>query len=74
MKTSFLDYYKLILDKVSFDRQLFRKEYHKAVKRLQKVERIQLHVWLKARGLYYHLSEGEKLEGARSTEANRARA
>jgi hypothetical protein len=31
MRTTFLDYYKIILDKVSFDHRLFTKEYQKAV-------------------------------------------
>jgi hypothetical protein len=30
MKTSFLDYYKMILEKVSFDKKLMNKEYKKA--------------------------------------------
>jgi hypothetical protein len=34
MKTTYLDYYKIILDKVSFDSNLFSKEYHKALRTL----------------------------------------
>jgi hypothetical protein len=50
MRTSFLDYYKLILDKVSFDQELFRKEYHKARKGLMDHERDELNQWLLDRG------------------------
>jgi hypothetical protein len=54
MKTSFLDYYKLILEKVSFDRQLLSKEYRKALKALHAHEAQQLDNWLKNKGLYPH--------------------
>lgn len=50
MRTSFLDYYKLILDKVSFDQDLFRKEYEKAKKGLLDHERDELNQWLLDRG------------------------
>ena len=59
MKNSFLEYYKLVLDKVSFDSNLFRKEYHKAVKGLSEVEKNELQHWLRARDLYQHLSKPE---------------
>jgi hypothetical protein len=48
MKTTFLDYYKMVLDKVSFDRHLFVKEYHKAVDRLSANEVADLNAWLKS--------------------------
>jgi hypothetical protein len=54
MKTTYLDYYKTILDKVSFDRQLFRKEYRKALSRLQEPEQGTLNQWLRAKGLLKH--------------------
>ena len=49
--TSFLDYYKIILDKVSFDPVLFRKEYQKAKRCLCNDEIHDLNGWLKSRGL-----------------------
>lgn len=52
MKTSFLDYYKLILEKVSFDRRLLAKEYRKAMNVLRSHEAQQLDSWLKNKGLY----------------------
>lgn len=52
MQTSFLDYYKMILEKVSFDQQLLSKEYRKARHVLRAHEAKQLDYWLKAKGLY----------------------
>lgn len=57
MKTSFLDYYKIILDKVSFDRALFTKEYKKAISKIKKSEISDLNNWLKAKGFQPILSE-----------------
>ena len=51
MKTSFLDYYKLILDKVSFDQHLLTKEYKKARKNLSDWEVKHLDHWLQQHGL-----------------------
>ena len=51
MKMSFLDYYKLILEKVSFDPQLFKKEFKKAISSIEQHERDQLLEWMKNRGL-----------------------
>lgn len=42
-----LDYYKLILGKVSFDPSLFRKELRKAFKSLVEEDKAQLRDWLK---------------------------
>lgn len=50
MKRSFLDYYKLILDKVSFDQQLFRKELAKALKTIEHHEVDDLLQWLNEKG------------------------
>ncbi len=47
MKTSFLDYYKVILQKVSFDRKLFKKEYRKAIETLQESEAGILKRWIR---------------------------
>ena len=51
VESSLLDYYKLILDKVSFDHQLLAKEYRKAIRTLQEQERQHLDQWLAASGL-----------------------
>ncbi len=51
MKKSFLDYYKYILEKVSFDPQLFVKEYKKAACTIDENERQQLIKWMKEKGL-----------------------
>ena len=50
MRTSFLDYYKMVLDKVSFEEELFRKEYQKAMKGLVDYERDELDQWVRDRG------------------------
>ena len=42
-----LKYCKIILEKVSFDEFLFKKEYYKAIKYLNSNERIELRVWLR---------------------------
>jgi len=47
MKLSMLDYSKLILKKVSFDKRLFWKEYRKMRKRLNKNESVNLRNWVK---------------------------
>lgn len=51
MKTSFLEYYKLILDNVSFDQRLFMKEYRKALNVLTEQEAFDLQLWLSTKGL-----------------------
>lgn len=45
-KTSMLDYFKLILEKVRFSNDLFTKEYHKGLKLLTPVEQAELKRWL----------------------------
>ncbi len=57
MKTKLLDYYKMILHKVSFDANLFLKEYQKAIKSLQNNEISHLDNWLKETGLSAMLSQ-----------------
>lgn len=47
MKTTMLDYYKLILQKVSFNRKLFLKEYRKSHRMLQRHEVQELKFWLR---------------------------
>ena len=46
MKTPLLNYYKTILAKVSFDRELFTREYDKAIKYLNIVELDDLNKWI----------------------------
>jgi hypothetical protein len=47
MKTSMLEYVKIILGKVSFNRSLFRKEYRKSLSWLSKHEADHLRAWLR---------------------------
>lgn len=42
-----LEYTKIILSKISFDRKLFRKEYRKAFRALNAAERITLRQWIR---------------------------
>lgn len=51
MKTSFLDYYKVILSKVSFDQALLSKEYSKALNVLSEPEADELSRWMTDTGL-----------------------
>ena len=51
MKKSFLDYYKEILEKVSFDSHLLNKEYQKAINTLNTSEIQQFDSWLHESGL-----------------------
>lgn len=53
-KNSFLDYYKTILKKVSFDRQLLSKEYRKAKQMLGASDARELDSWLHRNG-FTHL-------------------
>jgi hypothetical protein len=55
MNTTYLDYYKQVLEKVSFDPQLFHKEYLKASKSLGFSEQEELDNWLQAKGIGYHI-------------------
>lgn len=50
MKTTYLDYYKLVLAKVSFDYTLFKKELDKANQILTQEEQSDLRKWLLANG------------------------
>ena len=51
MKTSLLEYYKLIISKVSFDPQLILKEYQKALRVLNGTEGAELRRWCMDRNL-----------------------
>lgn len=46
MKRSFLEYYKVVLKKVSFDRKLFMKEYAKALNTIDQNEHQHFREWL----------------------------
>jgi hypothetical protein len=46
-KTSMLEYAKIILSKISFDKGLFRKEYKKAFSYLDRHERAALKQWVR---------------------------
>lgn len=47
-KTSMLEYSKIILSKITFDRKLFLKECRKAFKRLDSSERTVLKQWIRS--------------------------
>ncbi len=51
MKSSYLNYYKDVLAKVSFDRSLFTKELKKAQQYLNPSEKKRLYHWLEMEGL-----------------------
>ena len=55
--TTYFDYYKTILKKVSFDRYLFHKEYHKAIRDLNAQELSDLNKWIQATGFHKILAE-----------------
>ncbi len=46
MTKKFLDYYKRVLEKVSFDANLFNKEYHKAMNTLAIEDQAALKDWV----------------------------
>jgi len=50
MKTSMLAYSKLILEKVSFSKELFEREYKKALRNLPASEALILREWLSGEG------------------------
>ena len=49
MNASMLEYCKVVLEKVHFDPQLFRKEYHKSLRWLSREERKSLQHWIAQR-------------------------
>jgi hypothetical protein len=57
MANSFLDYYKIILQKVSFDQALFRKELNKALNTLEPRDATELRSWLNSMGLVPHATD-----------------
>ncbi len=57
MKTSYLDFYKIVLHKVSFNSYLLSKEYKKAVRDLSEQEKKELRQWLFEVGLARRIEE-----------------
>jgi len=55
--TTYLDYYKTVLKKVSFDKYLFYKEYHKAIRDLNALEIRNLNNWIRLSGFDNILAE-----------------
>jgi hypothetical protein len=55
--TNYLDYYKTILNKVSFDAYLFHKEYRKAMRDLNAQEMSDLNEWIQSTGFHNILAE-----------------
>ena len=51
-KLSMLEYSKIILSKISFDRNLFMKEYKKAFKHLDRNERTALKQWVRTEWIF----------------------
>ena len=49
MKKNALEYTKFILEKVSFDPSLFRKEYYKAIGKLVEEDVTELREWVRSR-------------------------
>ena len=47
-KRSMLEYSKIILSKMTFDRDILIKEYSKAIKHLDDKERMELQAWARA--------------------------
>ena len=50
MKQTFLEYYQIILEKVSFNKELFQREYIKAKKYLNEKEIELLDAWVQSTG------------------------
>jgi hypothetical protein len=48
-KCSMLEYSKFILSKMTFDRRLFKKEFRKAFRYLNREERKQLIIWVRSK-------------------------
>ena len=48
-KCSMLEYSKLILSKMTFDKRLFKKEFRKAFRYLNREERRQLKIWVRSK-------------------------
>lgn len=62
---TYLDYYKNILTKVSFDPHLFHKEYRKATRDLHAQEVSDLNKWLSTTEFYGSLAKESNSEATR---------
>lgn len=58
--STMLDYSKLILSKMAFDRHLFNKEFRKAFRKLNDEEREQLLTWLRSESELSRLSHQDE--------------
>ena len=75
MARAFYHYTLIILEKVSFDPELFKKELEKAYQSLLPYERAELKIWLqnfltKHQQLKIYLQQSEKFEGQKIIEAS----
>lgn len=61
-RNSFLNYYKTILEKVSFDHLLLKKEYNKALQTLHSSDHSKLDQWMYKNGLMKKLNERNDLK------------
>lgn len=52
MKTTMLEYAKIVLSKVSFDQILFRKEYRKSLALISPEDAAHLNLWLRQQGYF----------------------
>ncbi|UCH13339.1 MAG: hypothetical protein JSV22_09500 [Bacteroidales bacterium] len=59
IETGMLEHQKLILEKVSHNKELFRKELVKSLMWLKSYEIFRLHVWLKQK---FYLTHGDIIE------------
>ena len=55
-KCSMLEYSKLILSKMTFDKKLFKKEFRKAFRYLNREERKQLIIWVRSKSELLYLA------------------
>ena len=58
---SILNYYKEILEKVSFEEELFKKEYSKALNHIHPNNHFELQEWLRVKGLYNMVVTSESM-------------
>lgn len=60
-ENTFLNYYKTVLEKVSFDQFLLNKEYQKALQTIAPSDHSKLDQWLYENGLKQKLKAGNEL-------------
>jgi hypothetical protein len=54
--TTMLDYSKIVLERVSFNPTLFKKEYRKALRRLHPLEAASLSMWVRQQRINSNLN------------------